>query len=64
MDVNKLCFGCMKEKENPGQRCPYCGFEFQTDYDDEIDEIECPECGQIFDIEWDDDDSDDSPNDN
>ena len=44
--------------------CPYCGFEFQTDYDDEIDEIECPECGQIFDIEWDDDDSDDSPNDN
>ena len=43
--------------------CPYCGFEFQTDYDDEVDEIECPECGQIFDIEWDDDDSDDSPND-
>ena len=42
--------------------CPYCGFEFQTDYDDEVDEIECPECGQIFDIEWD-DDSDDSPND-
>ena len=27
MDVNKLCFGCMKEKENPGQRCPYCGFD-------------------------------------
>lgn len=44
--------------------CPYCGFEFQTDYDDEVDEIECPECGQIFDIEWDDDDSDDSLNDN
>ena len=27
MDVNKLCFGCMKEKENPGQRCPRCGFD-------------------------------------
>ena len=27
MDVNKLCFGCMKEKENPGQRCSYCGFD-------------------------------------
>ena len=27
MDVNKLCFGCMKEKETPGQRCPYCGFD-------------------------------------
>ena len=20
MDVNKLCFGCMKEKEDPGQQ--------------------------------------------
>ena len=36
--------------------CPYCGFEFQTDYDEEIDEIICPECGQSFDIDWDDDD--------
>ncbi|MCI5901608.1 MAG: protein kinase [Blautia sp.] len=27
MDVNKFCFGCMKEKEDPGQRCPYCGFD-------------------------------------
>ena len=42
---------------------PYCGFEFQTDYDDEIDEIVCPECGEIFDIEWD-DDSDDLNDDN
>lgn len=36
--------------------CPYCGFEFQTDYDEEIEEIICPECGQSFDIDWDDDD--------
>ena len=27
MDVNKLCFGCMKEIENTGQRCPRCGFD-------------------------------------
>ena len=27
MDVNKLCFGCMKENENPGQRCSHCGFD-------------------------------------
>ncbi|MCI5901611.1 MAG: serine/threonine-protein kinase [Blautia sp.] len=27
MDVNKLCFGCMKENENQGQPCPYCGFD-------------------------------------
>ena len=36
--------------------CPYCGFEFQTDYDEEMEEIICPECGQSFDIDWDDDD--------
>lgn len=36
--------------------CPYCGFEFQTDYDEEIEEVICPECGQSFDIDWDDDD--------
>ena len=36
--------------------CPYCGFEFQTDYDEEIEEIICPDCGQSFDIDWDDDD--------
>ena len=42
--------------------CPYCGFEFQTDYDEEIEEIICPECGQSFDIDWDDeDDSTDRP---
>ena len=27
--------------------CPYCNFEFQTDYDDEVTEVCCPECGQI-----------------
>ena len=42
--------------------CPYCGFEFQTDYDEEIEEIICPECGQSFDSDWDDeDDSTDRP---
>ena len=35
--------------------CPYCGFEFQTDYDEEVTEICCPECGKIFEIDWDDD---------
>lgn len=44
--------------------CPYCGFEFQTDYDDEIETINCPECGQMFDIDWDDEeDSDETQND-
>lgn len=35
--------------------CPYCNFEFQTDYDDEVTEVCCPECGQIFDVDWEDD---------
>lgn len=34
--------------------CPYCGFEFQTDYDEEVTEICCPECNQTFDIDWED----------
>lgn len=36
--------------------CPYCGFEIQTDYDDDIEEVCCPQCGQIFDVDWDDED--------
>ena len=44
--------------------CPYCGFEFQTDYDDEVDEICCPECGQLFDVDWDDDNSTDEDDEN
>ena len=26
MDINKLCYGCMREKENIDEICPYCGF--------------------------------------
>ncbi len=44
--------------------CPYCGFEIQTDYDDEVEEICCPECGQLFDIDWEDDSSDEENNEN
>ena len=35
--------------------CPYCGFEFQTEYDENIEEIPCPECGRLIDIDWSDD---------
>ena len=38
--------------------CPYCGYEFQTDYDEEISEIPCPECGRIIDIDWSDNEED------
>ena len=40
--------------------CPYCNFEFQTDYDDEVTEVCCPECGQIFDVDWENDEDEDS----
>jgi len=36
--------------------CPYCNFEFQTDYDDEVTEVCCPEC----DVDWEDDEDEDS----
>lgn len=35
--------------------CPYCGFEFQTEYDESITEIPCPECQEIIEIDWSDD---------
>ena len=28
--------------------CPYCGFEFDADIDEDLDEITCPECGNIL----------------
>ena len=27
MDINKLCYGCMREKKNADEKCPYCGFD-------------------------------------
>ena len=27
MDIDRLCYGCMREKENTNEICPYCGFD-------------------------------------
>ena len=32
--------------------CPYCGFEFDADIDEDLDEITCPECGNIIELDW------------
>jgi len=40
--------------------CPYCGLEFQTEYDEEIVEIPCPECGRLIEIDWSDDEKDEN----
>ena len=45
--------------------CPYCDYEFQTDYDEDVSEIPCPECGRIIDIDWsENDDSDEDEDEN
>ena len=31
MDVNKLCMGCMQEKNEIYGACPYCGYDNQND---------------------------------
>lgn len=33
MDINNLCYGCMREKDKPDSICPYCGFD-RTAYDE------------------------------
>ncbi len=43
--------------------CPYCGYEFQTDYDEDVSEIPCPECGRIIDIDWSENDDSDEDED-
>ena len=34
MDINNLCYGCMREKDSPEGTCPYCGFN-RTAYETE-----------------------------
>lgn len=30
MNLKKICFGCMREKEQETGKCPYCGFDLNT----------------------------------
>ena len=32
--------------------CPYCGFEFDADIDEDFSEIKCPECGNTIELDW------------
>ena len=32
--------------------CPYCGFEFDAELDEDLDEIICPECGNSIELDW------------
>ena len=43
--------------------CPYCGYEFDADIDEDIDEIRCPECGNLIELDWN-GNPDNDPNDN
>lgn len=32
--------------------CPYCGFEFEVEYDDENHETVCPKCNNLIELDW------------
>lgn len=32
--------------------CPYCGFEFQVEYDDSKHESTCPNCKNLIELDW------------
>lgn len=32
--------------------CPYCNYEFVSDIESDIKEIECPECHNMIELEW------------
>lgn len=41
-----------EEEEDFTIICPYCNFEFETEINEEINEIKCPECGNIIELDW------------
>ena len=39
--------------------CPYCNYEFETEFDENKKEIKCPECNNIIELDWTSEDDDD-----
>ena len=39
--------------------CPYCNYEFETEFDENKKEIKCPECNNIIELDWASEDDDD-----
>ncbi|MFR8146249.1 MAG: hypothetical protein ACLU8Y_05285 [Clostridia bacterium] len=40
--------------------CPYCNYQFETDFDEDKKEVKCPECNNVIELDWScDDDCDD-----
>lgn len=35
-----------------GIACPYCGFEFNVEYDDTKSETTCPNCKNLIELDW------------
>ncbi|MBR2290003.1 MAG: hypothetical protein IJ867_05285 [Clostridia bacterium] len=35
-----------------GIACPYCGFEFNVEYDDTKTETTCPNCSNLIELDW------------
>ena len=57
--MERGCPSCGRMIDASSSKCPYCNYEFQTDYDEDINEIPCPECGRIIEIDWSDNEEDD-----
>ena len=32
--------------------CPYCNYQFETEFDENKKEIKCPECNNIIELDW------------
>ena len=40
--------------------CPYCNYQFETEFDENKTEVKCPECNNLIELDWScDDDCDD-----
>lgn len=32
--------------------CPYCNYQFETEFDEDKKEVKCPECHNVIELDW------------
>ena len=32
--------------------CPYCNYQFETEFDENQKEVKCPECNNVIELDW------------
>ena len=40
--------------------CPYCNYQFETEFDEDKKEVKCPECHNVIELDWSSEDDCDS----